>query len=125
MASLTFQASAPSSFNQQEGKEKEEDHIEDFHKLRLEMTSIGLATFQGAEFGHLTIHTQGKPRSASNLHFQEERKTCSETTYQSLPKKKKYILIFAAYCMKQCASQTIQHTCSFLVVNANSEISQD
>ena len=75
MASLTFKASAPSSFNQPEGKDKEEDHIEDFHKLRLEMASIGLATFQGAEFGHLTIHTQGKPRSASNLHFQEERKT--------------------------------------------------
>ena len=88
------------------------------------MASIGLATFQGAEFGHLTIHTQGKPRSASNLHFQEEKKTCSETTCQSLPKKKK-ILIFPAYCMKQCASQTIQHTCSFFIVNANSEISQD
>lgn len=65
MASLTFKASAPSSFNQQEGKEKEEDHIEDFHKLRLEMASIGLATFQGAEFGHLTMHTQGKPRTLS------------------------------------------------------------
>lgn len=98
MASLTFKASAPSSFNQQEGKEKEKDYIEDFHKLRLEMTSIGLATFQGAEFGHLTVYTQGKPRSAINPHFQEERKTCSETTCQSLSKNK--ILIFPAYCMK-------------------------
>lgn len=74
MASLTFKASAPSSFNQKEGKEKEENHTEDFHKLRLEMTSIGLATFQGAEFGHWTIHIQGKPRSAINLHFQEKKK---------------------------------------------------